>query len=537
MELPITLEGQLADALPESIRVRAYHISTPATPSTAIFSAPPGQTDEPTSCESHFLGLSSPEEGNEGDRDIFVFAIEVLIFSTPSLTTVFVSKADSSGFISRLHLPPASPSIPQTVSRVFLNYLLKPRLSGKKLILSLFARSQHSYLFPGSAENAEKHVLDDRQLIKWWCKVLDAVWRPYHQIALGSRNLSYAITAHVVVPGSDNIATRGYFPASHTTDPEHAPRWLARYPIEHMAAADQNLPLRCVIPRLPDDPKSRFLQDLDDDYVSSQGDWRSVKKLDDFWEMMSYRQECAAGRLVGFIWIIFSPREMLQAEPEDNVTLSFTSDASDHQLLPTPESSQHLTRDQRQTAGTEKYLRPVPLSSSPPSSPVSQDAQNNTIQQIRLNEKAITSKPSEEREDAANAGDLKTETKVLGPSITPGHVSISAVDYELLIEELLHKDFAGQGSATESTQKWLQEVASKAVVSKFGTDIVGKRPLVAAEGQKQDAQAQINVLTGIRKKRKAEDHNTSNGTKPDTSTPQLLSANLIRKKPKSNEVV
>src|ERR1700754_4063833 len=118
-----TLARQLSDALTDRVRIRAYHISTPPTASTAIFSAGPGQEDEPTLCESHFLGVVSPEEGNEGE--VFVFAIEVLIFTTRPLTTIFVSKADSSGFISRLHLPAGSHSVPQTITRVFLDHLLR----------------------------------------------------------------------------------------------------------------------------------------------------------------------------------------------------------------------------------------------------------------------------------------------------------------------------------------------------------------------------------------------------------------------------
>ena len=119
MESSISLEDSLADALPEGVRTRVYHISTPSTVSIPLFAAGPGQEDQATVCETHFLGISSPEEGSDGE--VFVFAIEVMIFDTESLTTVFISKADSSGFISRLHSWTGSLSIPQTVTRIFLD--------------------------------------------------------------------------------------------------------------------------------------------------------------------------------------------------------------------------------------------------------------------------------------------------------------------------------------------------------------------------------------------------------------------------------
>ncbi|KAK5240099.1 hypothetical protein LTR16_011110, partial [Cryomyces antarcticus] len=66
-----------------------------------------------------------------------------------------------------------------------------------------------------------------------------------------------------------------------------------------------------------------FLDELDEelpDASSSQinvspkkrsaGQWKSVKTLEQFWEMMAYRQECSSGRLVGFIWVVFTPSDV-----------------------------------------------------------------------------------------------------------------------------------------------------------------------------------------------------------------------------------
>lgn len=37
------------------------------------------------------------------------------------------------------------------------------------------------------------------------------------------------------------------------------------------------------------------------------GRWRSVSTLEQFWELMAFRQECSSGRLVGFLWGVFTP--------------------------------------------------------------------------------------------------------------------------------------------------------------------------------------------------------------------------------------
>src|SRR6266487_4672259 len=36
------------------------------------------------------------------------------------------------------------------------------------------AWAQGQYLFPGSVENSRKHILNDRGLVKWWCRALNA---------------------------------------------------------------------------------------------------------------------------------------------------------------------------------------------------------------------------------------------------------------------------------------------------------------------------------------------------------------------------
>ena len=540
MESSPNLEHRLADALPEDVRTRVYHISTPRTTSIPLFAAGPGQEDQSTVCENHFLGISSPEKRNDGE--VFVFAIEVMIFDTDSLTTVFISKADSSGFISRVHSRTGSPSILQSVTRIFLDYLIQPRLNDKRLVLSLFARSQNQYLFPGSIENAEKHVLDDRQLIRWWCRVLDSIWRPYDsRQSTVSRDGSYTITAHVIVPGCDRAETRAFFPASHVHD-VNSPKWINEYPFEQLSL-DTTLPLRCLIPRFPDDPKSRFLGDLDGNDVGNNGEWRSVKTMEQFWELMSYRQECLAGRLVGFIWVVFShgSAEKEQAQQDQHASTSFSSNVSDIGPLPTPAHLQRPMLEQPLDTGpTSDDLLPLEQTASPPpSSPILEP--HGSKSDLVRNADHIpdgTDATSAISVKHANANGTKEGSTVRASidetSITPGQAIVNAIDYEILIEQLLEMDFAGSEMATKSTCKWLAQVAAKAGRPQFGVDVVGTRKHDVLRKGTPDTTGQVNMLTGTKKKRKADQADVG-AAPPDSASapkPQVLSSKLIRKKPK-----
>ena len=96
-----SLEELLAEALPKDFNFRITHISTPPTSTEALYSAPPGETPDKTFLETHFLVLSARPTT---EPEVFVYAIEVLIYTTASSTTLFVSKADSSGFLYLLNL-------------------------------------------------------------------------------------------------------------------------------------------------------------------------------------------------------------------------------------------------------------------------------------------------------------------------------------------------------------------------------------------------------------------------------------------------
>ncbi|CCJ28444.1 unnamed protein product [Pneumocystis jirovecii] len=210
-------------------------------------------------------------------EDALAYAVEVLIFFASDITVFYVTKADSTGFFNKNQAP--SPFKPATSA--FLSYLLK-RFSKKDIPsrISLFARSQPQYIFPSSCSNPHKHILNDRELIRWWAKVLDCTKK------------SHQPKKYILIPGIDTRETLSFTPNYTNT----SLKWICGHPYQ-----SANKPAREIIPHFPDDPKTRLLDQLD---IDGQGETINV---DQFWELMAFRQECTLGRIVGFLNIEFPP--------------------------------------------------------------------------------------------------------------------------------------------------------------------------------------------------------------------------------------
>ena len=517
------LTTRLAAVLPPGLSLQAYHLSTPPTSTPALFAPLSGHDEEVTSCESHLLAVSSPQDGQQ--LEVMIYAIEILILTTNSATTLFVSKADSSGFLSRLNQSKSSTSVLAAITTAFVEYLLEPRLSKARVVLSLFARSQKQYLFPGSSENAGKHILHDRQLIKWWCRVFDKILRLPRDNSVTS--------AHLLVPGCDKGETKAFFPASSRGDAASSPKWVNSYPV-NLLVSDTSVPPRHLIPRLPDDPKTRFLDDLDGDHVDDHGRWRSVKSLDQFWEMLSYRQECSAGRLVGFLWLIFSQGQIKHAPPSELEQPEEVEGPNKLRPLPsllTPGNSQmqeNGTTDAEPLAGSRLSMIEEP-NSPPPSSPVQAGSQHNASDDVD-NGKDVA---------ASNVSNVEPVYPVI--EATLGEVILDESQYQSLMDYLLQTDFAGEDQAAEATSSWIKKALELSRAASFGQPVLGcARPVLAPTIAPVDSSsAQVNVLTGIRKKRKAdaiEGNTTRPGIVAQVATmgaANMLSAGLVRKKPKS----
>ena len=530
-----SLKDCFAKLLPRGCRFTIHHLSTPPTACPAIFAAPPGELSEDTYCESHCLSVSIDPDG----RQLQVFAIEVLIYTTEYLTTLFVSKADSTGYLHLLKLPKATPSPLRILSTTFLQYLIEERRRpDRRLILSLFARAQSQYLFPGSVENSHKHVLDDRGLIKWWCKVVDPILGVYGDDDQRSKRNGFTRSepgmkshGYLRVPGCDTYETRGFIPKSANTQGQK--RWSTADPLVQLGK-QPNLPERCLIPRFPDDPKARFVEQLDDElpYEVTQpslsqteqalsttkhtGRWRSVQSLEQFWEMMSFRQECSSGRLVGFLWALFAPDNLdRNRDPGENIHTPAQS------ALPTSLDTQH---QESARLPPQSSLRsssgPKPHPETPPMAPSNPSPAPN---------------PKEAEETAIQA--QPEETKSYNwPVLSRGEVVLRQKDYEKVGTLLLRLDYADEEIAADSTRKWIDDIAQIAGVKNWGYTVTGEfvPPVINDAGN--GANPAVLDVRLLRKRKGPPNTLEGPSDKPASvyATPavNMLSTGLVRKKAK-----
>jgi len=519
----------LAQVLPAGIKITVRHISSTPSPCSALFAAPPGEEPEATFCANHFLTVSikedSQDDSNGEGPEIIVFGIEVLVYSTAHLTTIFVSKADSTGHLHLLQTT-SKVSLLRLVSNTFLSFLLRThQRPGVRLVLSLFARAQSQYLFPGSIHNPGKHVLDDRGLIKWWCRVADPILREYepesggHGKGLLDRTMESAkssATAFLIVPGCDKFETRGFFPPAAKEDDKERPRWINSYPVCQLCD-NPEAPPRCLIPRLPDDPKTRFLIDLDDELPElkepdeqrkrTPGQWLSVRSLEQFWEMMSFRQECSAGRLVGFLWLVINPPGL-----ENSVQMT---------------SSRVVTGDAGKEA-TESTALSAPAGEGSQTTSPSKDVLNGTKTQNPSSQLQGTQKQTAE------------QPPFHWPEAGRGYTVLSETDYKTAVDFLLTLDFDNEEESIASTKAWAEELASITGQLSVGKLVEG-RSTSTGQSASQTSQATNLMDGGLVRKRKKDDQGQDTSKTGDisqaTSVPvqevNVLGTNLIRKKKKT----
>ncbi|KAK0292087.1 hypothetical protein LTR91_000081 [Friedmanniomyces endolithicus] len=511
---------------------KVRYIHTPLKPCDPLFSPPPGHEPERTRLSSHFLVFSVSASHTVGgavgdlsqylkhhEEGVLGIAIEVLVYTTKHLTTLFVSKADTTGYI-----PNHPPSRTKAVCGVFIRWLVKQerqRHPNRKVVVSLFARAQSQYLFPGSAEHANKHILDDRQLIKWWATALDPLLNLYDDLDPVPN-----IQGYLTIPGYSPQELKTYLPRT-----PHPPNrsWNPGNPLADLAATrgvPPTAPPRSLLPRFPDDPKARFMQDLDDEVGLAEdapvtvspskrksGRWDSVRDLARFWEAMDFRQECASGRVVGFLWVVVSPVAKLESGDELHGEAGL-SQASSQGVL-----------------GGESFLArdATPTPSQPSRSP------------RKRRRKPLTG-PIVSRQPRLKGGSSSltaTSTELngmLNSAVRSGDLLLTHEGYDKAMHTLLHLDFANLDVAARSTSKWVAEVVGVCgLVEDWGLVVVGVAE--AGVGVKGlggmvgvgNGQGVVNDLGGmVRKKRKAVDE-----AQVATSTAvNVLGEGVVRKKPK-----
>lgn len=555
-----SLRGRLAAVLPKGYRFGIHHVSTPPTKVDALYSAPPGERPERTYCEKHFLSVSidvenslsdasasenTPEQAAQRKR-VLILGIEIFIYTTARSSTLFVSKADSTGFLNKLQLPQGAPSPIREVCATFVRYLVdKRRRKDVQFVVSLFARAQDQYLFPGSIEYAGKHVLDDRGLVKWWCRVLDPIVEsPPHGSLPAWRNTK----GYLLIPGLDAYETRAFIPrrAGATAS------WALSHPLERISHYSREfdwVPPRCLIPKFPDDPKCRFRDELDDEVTKTKamkttGSWKSVKTLDMFWEMMAFRQECSSGRMTGFIWVVFDDLDDESKQDGSDIVSVSSASVVTSALSAAPETPRkQRTLSNVTPATTPRRLFPsksdqtggTPTKSKRDSELEDKKSKKRKAAKIKrkLRGPIIPRQPRIKTKQRNYLLDKPVSTAYYyWPHHGRGERILDEADYKRMHELLLRLDFATLEKATGSTRRWLSEVG---LGSRWGFDVTGTRELAAPSAEKMDGgAAPVNNLSGLVKRKRSD--TVGEGSQGEAASGvNVLGSGLVRKKPKQSD--
>ncbi|KAH9841848.1 histone acetylation protein-domain-containing protein [Rhodofomes roseus] len=335
----------LRDALLASLATlpgrREFHIHV-------LVSAPRKRTDlypyakpRPRAYLQDIVILLSEQTTFDGPR-VVVSAIEAALYNIPATSCgiLYISKVDSTGQASR-------PSPTATLVRAFLRYYADPStrpIAADHLWIQLFARAQGQYLFPNSAEFSGKKPLADVQLCAWWKRILTDVTRELRE----SRG-DVMIRPYYLLPGYNELEATQSLRMLVVHPPADAPAefaWIYGHPY-----SQAETPLPCppatkegnqtnlghFIPSFDDDPKSRFMDEIahttnadgvsspkrkrrktggsrpeppsdDEDEDRGRGELNKVSP-EEFWERMSFRQECISGVVTAFFVVaLSSPR-------------------------------------------------------------------------------------------------------------------------------------------------------------------------------------------------------------------------------------
>jgi len=530
MPRPTSFQDTLSALLPADLKLTVYHISHPPTKSHPLYFSPPNQLPPPTSVETHFLAVSYDE--------ILCFAIELLVYVTTAKhpetgkshkdSTFFVSKADSSGYLpssAASFQPKESPGIKdstlRTISTAFLEHVVREhRLAHPKIrksTISLFARSQASYLFPDSESNPKKNILNDRALIRWWCRVLDPILQSF-----GEEDSTDKASAYLLVPGFDKYETMALFPPK-TRQPAlypNAKRWVHGHPLREDPT--RQLTVREVIPHFPDDPKARFLVELDAENTGVSGSWKqvkrtgagggwaSVKTLDQFWEFMGFRQECSSGASTGFIWIVIDKKKQINESKKQKPSIPIPTAIQENK----PKADAETSEPTPQEPTPSQELQSTQGASQPQAEPSPQDT-------------LLTDVPT-----------------------TPTSLHFTSTNYKKVLETLACSDFSSELLARLHSRKWIDGAATllgndassmrlkdqKLEGKDWGTPIVGKRAVEVPStvlAPTATSGGTVNVLT-VRKKHKRGDEagNVDTLSAQASSSVNVLDAGFIRKRPK-----
>lgn len=138
----------------------------------------------------------------------------------------------------------------------------------QNLRLCVFTKPAKEYLFPNSAKNPYKNLLNGQSLLRWWISIIDSITKGWNNHKL-------------MIPGADKYATRKFI--------EKYSDWSEGHIFKKDGLAVQAIPL------FPDDPKGRFLELV---IVECRYGKMTVSR---FHQELAYRQEFLLGDCVSLI--------------------------------------------------------------------------------------------------------------------------------------------------------------------------------------------------------------------------------------------
>ena len=337
--MSINLRDSLLKALSAHPGTREFHVHVLVSSPRKNSSLYPFAKPRPRVYLQDILILLSEQSNPEASR-VIVSAIEANVYTIPSTSCAIfhVSKVDSTG-------QAADPSPTATLVRGLLKYYADPvtrPVQAEHLWIQLFARAQAQYLFPNSSEWEGKKWLSDIKLCAWWKRLLTRVVAELgHE---GKTNkMFYLLPGYSDVEAENALRIASSSSSGPLTVPEM--EWVYGHPYSR-----SDVPVPCpqekmknlghYIPYFDDDPKSRFLDEIafitdggesprrkrprtmlegnekekEEEEVKEKEEVKSERPqgemgrvtVDEFWERMSFRQECVAGAVTGFFTVVVS---------------------------------------------------------------------------------------------------------------------------------------------------------------------------------------------------------------------------------------
>lgn len=354
-------------------------------------------------------GANGEDAKDSSGGKVLAAAISAHVYSLPNNAAelVYISKVDSSGYAS------ACGPLTRVLAGSFIGYFLQ---GPGTVAATLFARAQGQYLFPNSVEGGGKRVLGGLGLCGWWKRVFeDAATKVVEAKEVKPRQVQLSY----LLPSYSAAEARGMLPAASTLPV--GVQWDYKPPFTHRILPGTSL--ATLIPSLPDDPKTRFLEELVDDALdkepyavrerrrssqaetskatsaegeeakgAEQGEAKGEKEkeraklsrkereteaeeeerrkayaalekvpVDEFWERMGFRQECASGDVTGFFHVAVVP------DPEGGDASAFVAAAeaaqvaAESQSESKPESKEGAAAKPASKDASKEYTLPQAL--------------------------------------------------------------------------------------------------------------------------------------------------------------------------------